>query len=243
MTESSNYQRATRLTTSRRVKQEEKTALRQTVMFGLAGIVLAVVSVFIIIPGIVRFIGALSSVPTETEDSLPPQIPQFSVPAEATSSATITLSGFTTPKATVYILKNGSEAKTVDADDSGNFSTSLDLEQGENHISAYAKNGELESDVSREYTTIFDNQKPEIEVTEPTENQSIQGKKNQNVTVKGKTKPGSRLYLNDRLIFLQEDGMFETTHRLENGQNNLSFKVIDKAGNEAEKVVSVSFQE
>ena len=243
MTESSHYQRATRLTTSRRVKQEEKVAVKQTVMFGLAGIILMLVSIFFVIPGIIRFIGGLSSSPTFTEEALPPQIPQFSAPVEATSSAEMTLSGFTSGKATVYIINNRSEAESADADDAGNFTTVITLEQGENRISAYAKSGELESDVSREFTTVFDNQKPEIEVTEPTENQSIQGKANQNTKIKGKTKPGSRVYLNDRLIFIQDDGTFDTTHRLENGQNSLSFKVIDRAGNEAEKVVSVSFQE
>lgn len=243
MTESSHYQRATRYTTSRRVKQEEKTALRQTIMFGLAGVVLMLLSIFIVIPGIIRFIGGLSSSPAVTEDALPPQVPQFSAPVEATSSAELALTGFTSGKAKVYILNNGSEALTVDADEAGNFSTTITLEQGENRISAYAKSGDLESDVSRQFTTVFDNQKPEIEITEPTDNQSIQGKANQSTNIKGKTKPGAKVYLNDRLIFIQEDGTFETTHRLENGQNSLSFKVIDRAGNEAEKVVTVSFQE
>ncbi|MBW7956193.1 hypothetical protein H3C66_05745 [Patescibacteria group bacterium] len=244
MTEhTSQYQRATRLTTSRRVKHEEKVALRQTLLFGLAGVILMILSILVIIPGIIRFIGGMSDIPEVAEDSLPPQIPQFSAPVAATSSASLQINGFTTPKAQVYIIMNGAEEKVVEADDSGNFSTELQLEQGENRIAAYAKNGELESELSREFLTIFDNQKPEVEITEPTENQSIQGKANQNFTVKGKTKPGSRVYLNDRLIFTQADGTFSSSHRLENGSNSLSFKVIDLAGNEAEKVVTVSFQE
>ncbi len=237
------YHRSQRLVTSRKVKQEQSAALRQTVLIGLAAVILMLLSIFVIIPGFIRFIGNLSNTPITEDEGLPPQIPQLSAPVEATSSAALTLTGFTTPNAKVYVLQNGAEAKIVDADGSGNFSVELQLEKGENRFSAYAKNGELESEVSEEFLTIFDNEKPEIEVTEPTENQSIQGKKNQNVTVKGKTKPGSKLYLNDRLIFIQQDGTFETTHRLENGQNNLSFKVVDMAGNEAEKVIPVNFQE
>lgn len=239
---SSQYQRSTRLVTSRKVKQEQTSVLRQTILIGLAGVALMVIS-FVVIIGFIRFIGGGASTTTTEQDGLPPQIPQFSAPAEATSSASITLTGFTTPKAKVYLLKNGTESEVVDADDSGNFSIDVSLEQGENSFAAYAKNGELESEVSQRFVTIFDNEKPEIEVTEPTEGQTIQGKKSQNVTVKGKTKPGAKVYLNDRLIFIGEDGTFDTTHRLENGSNNLSFKVIDMAGNEAEKTVTVTFQE
>jgi hypothetical protein len=93
------------------------------------------------------------------------------------------------------------------------------------------------------FLTIFDNEQPQIEINEPTDNQTIQGKKNQNVPVKGKTKPNSKMYLNDRLVFVRDDGTFETTHRLENGGNSLSFKVIDMAGNQTEKVITVNFQE
>jgi hypothetical protein len=131
----------------------------------------------------------------------------------------------------------------ITADDSGNFSTEVTLEKGENRFSAYAKNGELESEVSQQFLTIFDNEQPQIEINEPTDNQTIQGKKNQNVPVKGKTKPNSKMYLNDRLVFVRDDGTFETTHRLENGGNSLSFKVIDMAGNQTEKVITVNFQE
>lgn len=217
--------------------------VRQTVMIGLAGVVLLIVS-FAVIIGFIRFIGGGASDTTATQqDGVPPQVPHFSAPVEATSSATMTLTGFTTPKAKVYLLKNGSADKTVDADDSGNFAVDVTLEQGENHFSAYAKSGELESAVSQQFITIFDNQKPDIEITEPTDNQTIQGKKNQNVTVKGKTKPGAKVYLNDRLIFIHDDGLFDTSHRLENGGNSLSFKVIDMAGNQTEKVITVNFQE
>lgn len=240
---SPSYQRATRLTTSRRVKQEEKQALRQTLLFGLAGVAFLLISIFVIVPGVIRLIGSFSQLPTEAAEQLPPQVPQFSVPPTATASASYTLTGFTTPQAKVYIIQNGSEVTNVTADDSGSFAVPLTFVEGENTLAAYAKNGTQESAVSQEYTTIFDNQPPQIEITEPTENQSIQGKRNQNLTVKGKTKPGSRLFLNDRLVFLQPDGAFSTTHRLENGTNTLAFRVIDQAGNQAEKSLTLSFQE
>jgi len=236
------FQRANRLVTSRKVKQEQSSVLRQTILIGVAGVVLLLVS-FVVIIGFIRFIGYSSNTPIAIEDGVLPQVPHFSAPVEATSSAELTLTGFTTPKAKVYLLKNGSVDKSVDADDSGNFTIEVTLDQGENKFSGYAKNGELESAVSTQFMTIFDNQKPEIEVTEPTDNQTVQGKKSQNVTVKGKTKPGAKVYLNDRLIFIGDDGIFDTTQRLENGTNSLSFKVIDMAGNQTEKAITINFQE
>jgi hypothetical protein len=239
-----HYRRATRLVTSRRVKHEESLALRQAALFGVAAVVLLVVTLLVVIPGVIRLFGSFSGVPDlDGQDTVIPQIPHLSAPVDATFSATINLSGFTTPKAKVFILKNGQEEKQLDADDSGSFATSMSLSDGENRFSAYASNGAGESATSEEFITVFDNEEPKIEISEPIDGQTIQGKLNQMVTIKGKTEPSSRVYLNDRLVFAREDGEFSTTHRLENGKNDLAFRVLDRAGNQSEKTISVNFQE
>jgi len=235
---------STRLVTSRRVKHEETNALRQTAILVAAAIIILILTVLIIIPGVIRFVGGLSSGTTVTEQQgLPPQVPQLAAPYEATYSATLTVTGFTTPKAKVIIVKNGEQQKEKDADEAGNFSVPVKLDQGENHLSAFAKNGDLESQPSQEFVTVLDTEPPKLEVTEPVDNQTIQGKKNQTVTVKGKTKPKAKLYLNDRLIFLADDGTFTTTQRLENGANSWSFRIVDNAGNITEQKMTVNFQE
>ena len=239
---SQDYTQATRLVTSRRVKQEQSIALRQSVFFvgGALGIILLAL---IFIPMLIRFLGGLGGPVASIEDELPPQVPVLSAPVEATFSATIPLTGFTTPKAEVFILKNGEKRTQITADDVGNFTTDLSLSDGENRISAYAMNGKLESEASQEFLTIFDNQEPQLEVSEPVDGQTIEGKKHQTVTVKGTTEGGSRMYVNGRLVFVGEDGTFSTTHHLENGENIMKFVVTDKAGNTTEQEMKVNFRE
>jgi hypothetical protein len=242
-TPTSEYQRATRLVTSRRVKQEQTTILRQSLLFGGGALFLLILAVVFVIPGVIRLVGALSGSVDNEEDLLPPQVPLLSAPIQATSSASLQLAGFTSPKAKVFVLKNGSEDQQVDADDSGNFTVTLLLSDGENIISAYAKNDDLESEVSQEYTTLYDNEQPKLEITEPVDGQTVQGKKNQTVTVKGTTESKSRVYLNDRLVFAGEDGSFSTSHRLNPGENTLTFRVVDQAGNVTDQEMKVNFQE
>jgi hypothetical protein len=239
---SQEYTRATRLVTSRRVKQEQSTAIRQS-MFLVGGALGIILLALIFIPMLIRFLGGLGGPVANIEDDLPPQVPHLSAPVEATYSAQIAISGFTTPKAEVFILKNGEKNTQVTADDSGNFSTDVSLSEGENRISAYSANGKLESEASQEFFTIFDNQEPKLEVTEPVDGQTIEGKKNQTATIKGTTEGGSRIYLNGRLVFVGEDGTFSTTHHLENGENILNFVITDKAGNTSEQEMKVNFRE
>lgn len=216
--------------------------VRQTVFLVIAAIGLVLLSVLVIIPGVIRFLGGSSAI-VEVDDSLPPQTPILAAPVTATFSATLSLSGFTTKNSEVIFLKNGQQDQTAMADDGGNFTAEMSLEKGENLVTAYAKKGDQESGVSEQYTILFDDEKPLIELEEPKENQSIQGKKSQMVAVKGKTEPSSRLTLNDRLIFVTADGTFSTSHRLENGENVLNFRSVDAAGNTTEKQIKVSFSE
>lgn len=239
---SPEYYRQTRLVTSRRVKQEESAALRQSLLFG-GGALGMIILAIIFIPMLIRFLGGLGGSVDIEDDALPPQTPYFSAPVEATYSAQIVLSGFTTPQATVVVLNNGQETKELVADESGNFSGDVSLQSGENRLTAYAKNGKLESDISQEYFTVYDNEEPTLELSTPVDGQTIQGKKDQVTTVEGATEPQSKLYLNDRFVIVNSEGKFSTTHRLEVGENTLRFRVIDRAGNETEQEIKVNFQE
>lgn len=239
---SREYSRQTRLVTSRRVKQEETKALRQSLLFG-GGALGMIILAIIFIPMLIRFLGGFGGPVVTEEDAVPPQTPYFSAPVEATYSARVALSGFTTPQATVVVLNNGQEATQFVADDSGNFTGEVSLQVGENRLTAFAKNDKLESDVSQEYVTIYDNEEPTLELSTPVDGQTIQGKKDQVTTIEGSTEPQSKLYINDRFVIVNNEGKFSTTHRLEVGENTLRFRVIDRAGNQIEEEIKVSFQE
>jgi hypothetical protein len=240
----SSSRRPTQAASSRRTKVEEKKMVRQTVIFSVLAVVLAVLFFLVIIPGVVRFLGGLAGGPVVKEDELLPQTPFISSPASATSSAKLTFSGFNQKDNTIVVLDNGQESTRVKAADDGSFSADLTLQEGENKLSAYAINPrDKESAVSQEYLITYDNKPPKLEITEPTDGASIQGRKNQNATVKGNTEPETRVTINDRLIFVNDDGTFSTSFRLENGDNGIAFKATDPAGNVTEHKITVKFSE
>ncbi len=249
MTDSKYYnhatpRRPTHPVSSRRAKVEEKKMVQQTVVFAVSAVVLGIIFFFVIIPGVVRFIGGLYGGATVQEDDVLPQVPFISAPLSATSSAHLELNGFSQKDFTIVVVNNGSETTRVQTQEDGSFKAEVTLNEGENKLSAYAVSPkDSESGITQEYTVIFDNTKPKLEISEPKDGASVQGKKDQNITIKGVTDPDTKVYINDRLIFVSDDGNFSTTHRLENGDNGIAFKAIDLAGNITEKKITVKFSE
>lgn len=230
-------------TGSRRAKVEQKKLMNQTLVFGALSLGILVFFGLVVIPGVIRFFGK-STVNLNSDADVPPQIPLLSAPVQATSSAEIPLKGFNEAGNTIVILNNGSETSREAVKEDGSFSITVRLQEGENRLSAYAVNQSgKESAVTNQYSVELDTTPPKLEIQEPQENQSIQGKKDQNLTVKGTSDPKTRVYLNDRLLFSKEDGSFTSTFRLANGENRLLFKAIDEAGNITEKEILVTFAE
>jgi hypothetical protein len=186
--------------TSRRAKVEQKKLVKQTVGFGLLALVCLAFFGFVVIPGVIRWVGGLGGNTQQVEDTSPlPQVPVLAAPFEATSSSKITLHGFNQKGNQVAVINNSAEVQRVSTQDDGSFSADLDLEKGENKITAFAINAQgKESGTSAEFTVVYSSEPPKLEIESPTENQSIQGKKNQNTTFKGKTDPKVKVYINDR---------------------------------------------
>jgi hypothetical protein len=78
-------------------------------------------------------------------------------------------------------------------------------------------------------------------VTEPKPDSVIELKRNRNTLVSGETEPHAKVYLNDRLIVVDEAGQFSTTYYLNEGENVLRFVAIDQAGNQGELEIKVKF--
>lgn len=239
-----NTRRPSQAVSSRRAKVEEKKMVQQTVVFAVSAVVLGIIFFFVVIPGVVRFIGGLYGGPTIQEDDVIPQVPLISAPLSATSSAELVLNGFSQKDMTIVIVNNGSEATRIHTEEDGSFKAEVTLQEGENKLAAYAIGAkDKESAISQEYAILFDNKKPKLEISEPKEGTSVQGNTNRNITIKGTTDPDTKVYINDRLIFVNDDGTFSTTHRLDVGDNGIAFKAIDQAGNQTETKVTVKFSE
>jgi phage-related protein len=124
----------------------------------------------------------------------------------------------------------------------GSFGLTMQLEPGENVLSGYSidKTGN-ESAESKRYTVKFDDEPPELEITEPVDGANITLRKNQLTTIKGTTEENAKIELNGRLVYASADGSFSTTYQLNEGDNQLLFKAIDEAGNTTEKTIKVTF--
>ena len=68
---------------------------------------------------------------------------------------------------------------------------------------------------------------PQLEVYTPKDNQVV---REEQVTIRGKTSPGSEIYINSVPIFSNDDGSFEKTLHLNEGINSISIESQNSAG-------------
>src|SRR3989344_7814887 len=81
---------------------------------------------------------------------------------------------------------------------------------------------------------------PKITILEPKNGSTI---KNQLATIKGETKNISYISLNDRQIFVDEQGIFQEKLLLSDGYNIIKLHVKDKFGREVEKMIELIYKE
>lgn len=230
---------------SRLARREQQKVVRQTAFFLVLALGIGIGFVFIILPGFIRLISSLNTteVGSNNSDSLPPQVPILAAPPVATPSAEVVITGYGEKQSQVVVLLNGTENSRQAINDEGNFTFTLPLEEGDNEFKVYAiDEAQNESSVSKSYVIARDSQAPTLEITEPTANQEIQSRKNQLVTIKGKTEPEARVTVNGRLVFAGLDGTFSTTYSLQEGENKLQFESLDKAGNVTKQELTVTFK-
>lgn len=227
---------------SRLIKQERKKIVRQTFVFVGAAIVLILIFIFVVLPLFIRFINSVLNTNPIAEDEVSMlQPPVLSAPLEATKSAQLKIYGYDSPGHEIVILLNGQEhARTLTAED-GSFVADVELTEGENSLNTYAIDSEdNESEPGQNYIIILDTEKPALTVTEPQEGATINSR-DRLVTVAGNTGPGSKIYVNDRVVFPGTDGTFTTRHSLADGKNEIIVKAVDEAGNETEQKLTVEY--
>jgi hypothetical protein len=233
---------------SRRVRIQEKRNTRRGLFYIIASVILFMVFLNFGIPLAGRLASAIGSAKNrgadQTASSTAPISPQLDPLPEFVATNSITLSGRAESGSTLRIYRNGNNIKEAIVDQSGNFSISITLSDGDNKISVSSVNSSnKESEKSREYNVILDNQDPTLEVTNPTEGENIYGSNNKTYTVKGKTEKDIRLTVNDRLAIVADDGTFTVKINLSDGSNALNFIAVDRAGNKTEKTVTVTFSQ
>lgn len=177
---------------------------------------------------------------------LRPTPPIFSDIPEATKEDEITLSGFAQPGVEVALYVNGAEYKKLLTDDAGVFTfDNVALITGDNRIYAYAlASGNNESEQSREYIIVQDVEPPEITLSSPADGETFRTQSARIATFQGMVnEEGVRVTVGDRVAIVSSDGAFSVPYQLADGDQEISVKVIDRAGNETEKKVHLRWEQ
>jgi len=176
---------------------------------------------------------------TEQSNFLPPTLYP---PPLATSSAGLKLQGVTQPQQKIRIYINDVPAREIKADIKGNFTIEdITLDPGDNEIHAYTLDKQDEQQArSRSYTITYLNERPELVVSNPSNNATIESE-NATVMLQGKTDPDVRLEVNDHLAVVKPDGSFSYPVKLQDGENTIRVVAIDLAGNKTDQELTVSY--
>lgn len=170
--------------------------------------------------------------------------PVLNIPFEATNTASIFIRGYSIPGASVEIYVDGDLKATSKASDDGSFITDpVELSLGTNNISGKTvdeKGGK--SLPSKHIKIIYDNDKPKLDVKEPSDNQEIKGG-DKKVTVAGTTNSEKDItvMVNGIRVIVSPDGSFFQKIDINEGENNLSITATDTFGNTTQVTRKVIF--
>lgn len=177
----------------------------------------------------------------ETQTTLAP--PVLNIPYEATNTAQINISGYSTPGAKVELFVDDERKDTVDVSSDGNFSfKNISLSLGTNNI--YGKtidDAEKESLPSKTLKIIYDNEKPTLSIFEPEDSKTINGGEKK-IKISGKTEVGANVYINNTQLIVDKEGNFSQTLDINEGDNDFNIKAVDQAFNAREITRKVTYK-
>lgn len=212
------------------------------IILAIAGLLLFV---FIVMPQAVqlffRIFGA-GDLSFSQEDSVPPQVPVVTLPPEATKESSVVLEGFGEADSQVVVVVNGQEDGKIDVNQEGQFLYTLDLTEGDNAVSLYGVDKAENKSNNRDFTIVMDKTAPSLAFEDLDDGKQVTLRKNQNFLIRGETEAGSQLALNDRNVYVNNDGTFSTNYYLQEGDNSLKFVTTDKAGNQTMREVRINFK-
>lgn len=197
--------------------------------------------------GSLSFVNQFKPAPTpvpQVADSVTLAPPVLNIPFEATGSSTIKVKGYASPNTSVKIYLDDDLKSTVKTSGDGSFtSDDITLSLGSNNI--YGKTVDESNHESLPSTTLrisYINEKPDLSVDSPADNQVINGG-DKKVTVSGKVNPKENMSLtiNGQVIILKDDGSFSQSIDINEGDNNIVIKAIDQVGNSAQVTRKVTY--
>lgn len=167
---------------------------------------------------------------TTIDEAIAP--PVLFIPYESTNSATLPISGYSTPLSRVKIYIDDELKNLAQTDSEGKFSTdSITLNEGTNNIYAVTVNdSDKKSLPSKTIKLYYSNEKPTLEVSQPADGMAINGG-DKKVTVSGKTDPNNSVTVNGSTVIVNSEGNFQTSIGLNDGDNTITIVSSNSYGN------------
>ncbi len=231
---------------SRREAVEEKNNIKKAITLVLVSIATLALIFFFGSPILGRFATIVSDLgksgkAISQNDKTPPAPPKFNTYPDNTNNQRLDLSGNSEAGATIKLEFNG-VAQEVLANKDGHFSFSLDLADGENSFSATAV--DTAGNISQDSTSgkvFYDNKPPTLTIETPLDGAQYIGSKQRQVTIQGKAEAEVEITINERFVSVDEEGKFQFTTTLNEGENKFDVKAKDKAGNETNTSLTLHF--
>lgn len=233
-------------TFSRRyINTEEKSNTRKAILFISLTIAALALLYFFGIPALGKLASFVSSMKGNNKisstDTTPPPPPKFKPFTGYSNNPNITLYGNTEAGATVKLTLNGAESEVL-SDNGGGFTFNITLESGTNTFAALAiDQAGNQSQKTEDYQITFDKDVPDLEIKSPNDGTSFYGSTQRQVTISGVTEPEANVTINDRIISVDDEGIFQYTTTLNEGSNSFNIKSSDQAGNTIEKSITLNF--
>ena len=222
------------LRVERLARREDRATIKRIVYLSVVSVILGVLFFVFGIPFLGKFADYIGSIfkgggDTAQEVSAPLSPTLDDLP-QATNSARLRISGFSSEGKRIEIYLNDEQVTTLEVSDSHFVFEDLILKDGENRISAKAVN------VSGKYSgssptklVVYDTKEPKLEVETPADGQSFSG--NNRVKVSGATDRESQVLANGFLASVNSDGKFEVLVPVPEGDSTIEIKAVDQAGN------------
>src|SRR3990167_689825 len=231
-----------------RLEQNQKKQLNNKIYLSLAILIIVIVLLFTfglkILLNASSFVARVtekkSDLPLNKNQNLIEDIDIVSIPV-ATNSAQIFVGGSVVNFNLVEFYLNGDLVKETALLTSDNFNEEIgDLAIGENEVYIIGKSKEEnEEKKSKVYTVFYKSEKPRLEVSEPQDGLKTV---KQELEIKGLTDKETYIKVNDLPVVVDAQGTFQTTVKLNEGENKIFIKAQDVAGNSEEKTLTVIYE-
>lgn len=159
----------------------------------------------------------------------------------ATNSAKIIVNGSVVNYTKLDFYLNGEVVETKDMTANEIFNIEIgDLEKGKNevYIKARTEDGQ-NTKKTQVYEVLYKDEKPKLDISEPADRATVSSPE---VTIKGTTDKEVLIKVNDLPVVVDVNGNFDSTVRLKEGDNSISVKAEDIAGNVEGKTLTVTYR-